>query len=111
MGHPLLLFDISSGELVIIILAIMVIFGPKQIPIIARSIGKVLYEVRKASDQIKKEVMEETKIVKDIINPEQILKNNISGEQEFTNKAPNKTEDRPLNENEQSGEPNKSTEA
>jgi TatA/E family protein of Tat protein translocase len=59
MSGILLFLDISSGEILVIILVVMMLFGPKQIPVIARTIGKGLYELRKASDQIKREVMQE----------------------------------------------------
>lgn len=61
MHNPFLLFDMSGGELFLIVLAIIVLFGPKQIPVIARSIGKVMYEIRTASNQIKQEVMAEAR--------------------------------------------------
>lgn len=59
MSGILLFLDISSGEILVIILVVMFLFGPKQIPVIARTIGKGLYELRRASDQIKREVMQE----------------------------------------------------
>jgi len=61
MHNQFLLFDMSGGELFLIVLAIIVLFGPKQIPVIARSIGKVMYEIRTASNQIKQEVMAEAR--------------------------------------------------
>jgi TatA/E family protein of Tat protein translocase len=72
MSGILLFLDISSGEILVIILVVMFLFGPKQIPVIARTIGKGLYELRRASDQIKREVMQEAtsieQSVKDPIN-------------------------------------------
>lgn len=64
MQLPLLFFDIGSGELFVVLLLVLIFFGPRQIPSIARSIGKGLYELRRASDQIKREVMEEAEKVK-----------------------------------------------
>lgn len=72
MSGILLFLDISSGEILVIILVVMFLFGPKQIPVIARTIGKGLYELRRASDQIKREVMQEAskleQTVKDPLN-------------------------------------------
>jgi TatA/E family protein of Tat protein translocase len=51
-----LFFDISSGELIIIVAAIFLVFGPKKIPEIARKIGKGINEVKKASNDIKDEI-------------------------------------------------------
>lgn len=57
----LLFFDISAGELIIILLVAFVVFGPSRIPEIARKIGRGLNEVRRASDEIKREITKETK--------------------------------------------------
>ncbi len=64
MHIPFLFFDIGSGELFIVLMLVLIFFGPKQIPSIARSIGKGLYELRRASDQIKREVMNEAEKIK-----------------------------------------------
>jgi TatA/E family protein of Tat protein translocase len=61
MQFPVLLFfDISAGELIIILLVAFVVFGPSRIPEIARKIGRGLNEVRRASDEIKREISKET---------------------------------------------------
>jgi TatA/E family protein of Tat protein translocase len=57
----LLFFDISAGELIIILLVAFVVFGPSRIPEIARKIGRGLNEVRRASDEIKREITKETR--------------------------------------------------
>ncbi|MGC8864921.1 MAG: twin-arginine translocase TatA/TatE family subunit [Bacteroidales bacterium] len=64
MHLPFLFFDIGSGELMVILLLVLIVFGPKQIPSLARSLGRGLYELRRASEQIKREVMEEAEKVK-----------------------------------------------
>ncbi|HEX6982227.1 MAG TPA: twin-arginine translocase TatA/TatE family subunit [Balneolaceae bacterium] len=43
-------------EIVIIILVILLFFGAKRIPELARGIGQGMNEFRKASDEIKKEL-------------------------------------------------------
>lgn len=45
-------------EIVIILLVILLFFGAKRIPELARGIGQGMNEFRKASDQIKKELAE-----------------------------------------------------
>lgn len=60
----LLFFNISGGELIIILLVAFVVFGPNRIPEIARKIGRGLNEVRRASDEIKREITKETNNVK-----------------------------------------------
>lgn len=50
MGMP------GGIEIVIIVLIILLLFGAKRIPELARGIGQGIQEFRKASDDIKKEI-------------------------------------------------------
>ena len=43
-------------ELVIIVLVILLLFGSKRIPELARGLGQGIQEFRKASDDIKREI-------------------------------------------------------
>jgi sec-independent protein translocase protein TatA len=43
-------------EMVIIVLIILLLFGAKRIPELARGLGQGIQEFRKASDDIKKEI-------------------------------------------------------
>lgn len=51
----LFLFGISAGEIVLIFLIVLMLFGSKKIPELARSIGRGMNEFRKATDEIKRE--------------------------------------------------------
>ncbi len=55
----LLFFDLGAGEIFMIILVIVVVFGPKQIPDIARSLGKTINEMKRASSDFKNEINKE----------------------------------------------------
>jgi sec-independent protein translocase protein TatA len=67
MPSLLLFFDISAGELFIILFVAFLVFGPSKIPEIARKIGKGMNEIRRASDEIKREISKETrKLEKDM---------------------------------------------
>jgi sec-independent protein translocase protein TatA len=59
MPGILLFFDISGGELMVILLVAFLVFGPNKIPEIARKIGKGMNEIRRASDEIKREINKE----------------------------------------------------
>jgi len=63
----------SGGEILVIILAIIMVFGTKRIPEIARGLAKGIGEIKKATDEIKKEIAE-TDIVKDITDVNNKLK-------------------------------------
>jgi len=60
MGMP------GGIEIVLIILVVLLLFGAKRIPELARGIGQGIQEFRKASDDIKKEI---DKGADDIKNP------------------------------------------
>lgn len=48
---------ISFEELTVILLFSVVIFGPKKIPEIARGLGEGIRAMKKATDEIKREIM------------------------------------------------------
>ena len=65
------LLFLSGAEMFIIVLAILLLFGAKKIPELAKGLGKGMKEFKKATETIKKEldetqVKEITKDVKDI---------------------------------------------
>jgi TatA/E family protein of Tat protein translocase len=68
MNNFLLFFNISGGEIFIIILAIYLILGPKKIPELARKLGKTINEFRRATDEIKREITRETGNIKNDLN-------------------------------------------
>ena len=51
--------SIGFQELIIILSIALLIFGPKKLPEVGRSIGKALREFRKTSDEIKEKIEEE----------------------------------------------------
>lgn len=48
--------DIGTGELVLILLAVFLLFGPDKIPEIARGLAKGIHDLRNATNDITKEV-------------------------------------------------------
>jgi TatA/E family protein of Tat protein translocase len=74
-------FDVGGGELIFIILAILVLFGPKKLPEFAKMIKKGMTEVKKAqsafTDQITDvsgEINKQSQAIKAKIE-EEIVKN------------------------------------
>lgn len=51
--------NIGFPELLVIMIIALLIFGPKKLPEVGRSIGKALREFRKTSDEIKEKIEEE----------------------------------------------------
>ncbi|MCK4465371.1 MAG: twin-arginine translocase TatA/TatE family subunit [Bacteroidales bacterium] len=69
------LLFISGAEIFIILVVVLVLFGAKKIPDIAKGLGKGMREFRKATDDIKKElsdsssdIMDDVKDIKNTLN-------------------------------------------
>ena len=52
----LLIFDISGGELLVVLLFILLFFGSKGIPDIARTMGKTMRQLRDATNEVQREI-------------------------------------------------------
>lgn len=66
---------ISGPEIFIVMIVVLLLFGAKKIPEVARGIGKGMNEFRKATDEIKKEINNNTgEIGKDIKDIQDNLK-------------------------------------
>ncbi|MGC6470416.1 MAG: Sec-independent protein translocase subunit TatA/TatB [Flavobacteriales bacterium] len=59
------LLFIGGPELFIILLVVVMLFGSKKIPELARGLGKGLRELKDASDEIKKEIRSSATSVKE----------------------------------------------
>ena len=66
MSHPLLFF--SGGELIVIVFFVLILFGADAIPGMARTIGKVMSEFHKATDDINREITDHTSDIKNEFN-------------------------------------------
>ena len=56
MNIPLFLNDVSGSEILVILIIILMFFGSKSIPSIAKSLGRGLYQIRNASSEIQNEI-------------------------------------------------------
>ena len=59
---------ISGQELMIVMVAVLLLFGSKKIPELARGLGKGMHEFRKATEDIKREINAGTEDIKREIN-------------------------------------------
>lgn len=48
--------SIGMPELMVILLLVLILFGPKRIPELARGLGKGLNELRRAAEDVKQEL-------------------------------------------------------
>ncbi|WP_421920789.1 twin-arginine translocase TatA/TatE family subunit [Marinifilum sp.] len=60
--ESILLF-ISGAEIVVVLLVVLLLFGSKKIPELAQGLGKGMKEFKRAADDIKKEIKDETDIL------------------------------------------------
>ena len=60
----LLFFNIGTPELFVIILVIIMFFGSKKIPELARGLGKGIREVKNATSDIQEEIRKTSTAVK-----------------------------------------------
>jgi len=54
--------NIGLPELIIILAIALLIFGPKKLPEVGRSIGRAIREFRKTTDEIKEKIEEEIQV-------------------------------------------------
>lgn len=50
------MFNVGPEELLLVLLIALIVFGPKRLPEIGRTVGKALREFRRASDGVREEV-------------------------------------------------------
>jgi TatA/E family protein of Tat protein translocase len=50
------MFGMGTWEIMVIMVAILLLFGSKKIPEVARSLGKGINEFKKAAEDIKKDL-------------------------------------------------------
>lgn len=57
---PLFLSDVGGSEIVLILLVILMFFGSKSIPGIARTMGKTMHQIKQASQDVQNEIKKST---------------------------------------------------
>ena len=60
-----MLLFIGTPEFLVILLFVVIFFGSKKIPELAKGLGKAIREVKDASNEIKKEIRDNTTSIKD----------------------------------------------
>ena len=53
---PLFLNDVAGSEIIVIILVVLIFFGSKSIPGIAKTLGKTLYQIKNSSAELQNEI-------------------------------------------------------
>ena len=60
-----MLLFIGGPEIIVVLLFIVMFFGSKKIPELAKGLGKAMREMKDASNDIKKEIRNSTSSIKD----------------------------------------------
>lgn len=73
-GLTLFLGDVAGSEIVVIMAVILLFFGSKSIPGIAKTMGQALYQIRNASNDLQQEIKKSGMGIKEELNINSILK-------------------------------------
>lgn len=65
----------GTTEIIIIAILVLVLFGAKRIPELAKGLGQGIKEFRKASNDIKKEIEDSSRDIDDAVNREETKSN------------------------------------
>lgn len=65
--HTLLFLNLGSGEIFMIFMVILLFFGSKSIPQLAKGLGKGIREFKDATQGIQREIENSTKVVNEEI--------------------------------------------
>lgn len=71
---PLFLNDVGGSEILLIMMVVLMFFGSKSIPGIAKTLGKTLYEFRNATSELQNEIKKSGFDMKNDLKIENILK-------------------------------------
>lgn len=65
-----MLGSIGMPELILIFIVALIVFGPKKLPEIGKSLGKGLAEFKRASDDLKQNIQKEVDSLQAEVKPE-----------------------------------------
>ncbi|MEY2650999.1 MAG: hypothetical protein RLZZ321_91 [Bacteroidota bacterium] len=74
LSIPLFLSDVAGSEVIVIVLVVLLFFGSKSVPGIAKSLGQAIYQIRNASNDLQQEIRKSGEEMKKDLNLDGILK-------------------------------------
>lgn len=73
------MFDVGGGELLLIVMAILLLFGPEKLPELARSFGKGMAQLRKAQTEFQRNMNAMADEVDELVQNQPDNNENTSG--------------------------------
>ncbi|MCB0478061.1 MAG: twin-arginine translocase TatA/TatE family subunit [Crocinitomicaceae bacterium] len=99
----LFLNSLGTGEVIVILMVILMFFGSKNIPSIARTMGKGIRQMRDASQEIQNEITKSASSMREDLNIKREIEQSVKQMDEKKPEPPTPIDPKP--------EPDKSTEA
>lgn len=61
------MFDLGIQELIVIFIVALIVFGPKRLPELGKTLGKGMWELRKAMEGIKEQMNAESDMARTLV--------------------------------------------
>ena len=74
LSIPLFLSDVAGSEVIFIVLVVLLLFGSKSVPGIAKTLGQALYQIRNATNDLQQEIRKSGQEMKSDLNLDSVLK-------------------------------------
>jgi len=91
------MFDLGMQELIVIFIVALIVFGPKRLPELGRTLGKGIGELKRALSGVKDQINEEVKDVKDPLLDNINTLNPLDTQDDVKKEEEKKDEDGPVN--------------
>lgn len=59
------ILNVGLGEMVVIIIIALLVFGPERLPEIARQVGRFFSQIRSTTDEVRRVLVEETAVIRE----------------------------------------------
>lgn len=70
----LFLSDVSGSEVLLILIFVLIFFGAKSIPSLAKTLGKAMYQIKNASNELQNEIKKSGLDIKNDMNFSNVFK-------------------------------------
>ena len=74
LSIPLFLSDVAGSEVIVIVLVVLLFFGSKSMPGIAKTLGQAMYQIRNATNDLQQEIRKSGQEMKSDLNLDSVLK-------------------------------------